>query len=131
MTKRSPFCREDGFTLVEIIITLAIMAVTLPVLLQVFSSVARNQALMDNRMTALYLLKFQMAEIEMNGFPEVGPNSGEFGENSAFQWQSTVTDMESEVIEGLRKVELTISWQHLEKVRSISMFTYMADRQIQ
>ena len=131
MQKRLISCREDGFTLVEILVTLAILAVTLPALLQVFSSTSRNQLLSDNQITALYLLKFQMAEIEMAGYPEVGQNSGEFGADSAFQWQSNVEEIQSEEIQGLRKVELTVTWQQSEKVRSISMFTYIADRQVQ
>ena len=56
---------KDGFTLVEILVTLTILAAALPALLQAFTAATRNQALSDNSTTALYLLKFRMAEIEM------------------------------------------------------------------
>ncbi len=82
-------------------------------------------------MTALYLLKFKMAEIEMNGFPETGQNSGEFGEDSFFQWQSSIQDVESEEFDGLRRIEVSIAWEHLGKPQSISMYTFIADRAIQ
>lgn len=131
MRKFSFFNRKDGFTFAEILVTITIMAAVLPALLKVFNDVSRNQGLTDNRMTALYLLKFKMAEIEMNGFPETGQSSGEFGENSIFQWQSSIQDVESEEFDGLRRIELSIAWEHLGKPQSISMYTFIADRAIQ
>ncbi len=123
--------REQGFTLVEILVTLTILSAVLPALLQVFASATRNQALADDNTTALYLLKFRMAEIEMSGYPDVGEETGEFGDNSRYQWRSVVEDMEPEQIQGVRRVQVTVSWQHLGKARSMAMSTFIADRQIQ
>ncbi len=131
MKSLSFFHHEKGFTFAEILVTITIMAAVLPALLKVFHDVSRNQGLTDNRMTALYLLKFKMAEIEMNGFPETGQSSGEFGEGSIFQWQSTIQDIESEEFDGLRRLELTITWEHFGNPHSISMYTFIADRAIQ
>ena len=50
MTKRVIFSHEEGFTLAEIIVTIAIMAAILPALLKVFSETTRNVALSDNRL---------------------------------------------------------------------------------
>jgi type II secretory pathway pseudopilin PulG len=130
MTKPSIFSREDGFTFAEILVTVAIMAAVLPALLKVFGDTARNVALSDYRVTALYLLETQMSEIEMSGFPDVGQQNDVIGD-SIFEWQSLITDVESDEIFGLRKVELTISWEHLGKLQSIGTFTYMADREMQ
>lgn len=131
MKKSSIFYREEGFTLAEILVTIAIMAAILPALLKVFSDTPRNIAFSDHRMTALYLIKSQMTQIEMNGFPDVGQQGDVFGGDSIFEWQSVVTDVESDTIQGLRRVELTVSWEHLQKAQSITMYTYIADRQIQ
>lgn len=120
-----------GFTLVEILVTLAILSAVLPSLLQVFASAARNQALSDDNTTALYLLKFRMAEIEMSGYPDVGEETGEFGDNSRYQWRSVVEDIEAEQIQGIRRVQVTVLWQHLGKERSMAMSTFISDRQIQ
>ncbi len=127
--KRSGSTKEDGFTLVEILVTLAILAAVLPALLNAFASAARNQALSDNSTTALYLLKFQMAQIEMEGFPDVGEASGEFGENSRYRWDSVVEDIESEDIENVRRVQVTVTWIHKSRERSMAMTTFVADRQ--
>ena len=131
MINRLFHAHEDGFTLAEILVTIAIMAAILPALLKVFSDTTHNTGQSDNRITALYLLKSKMAEIEASGYPETGQQSDVFGGNSIFEWQFTVSDVESEEIIGLRKIEVTVSWEQLGKAQSITMFTYMANREIQ
>ena len=128
------FCRssddKDGFTLLEIIITLAILSLALPTLLRSFTEAAKGQALAENRTTALYLLKFRMAAIEAEGYPDIGEEEGEFGEDSRFRWHSEVQDVESDEIEGLRLVTVSVTWQERGKERLISTSTYLAERQM-
>lgn len=120
--------REDGFTLVEILVTLTILSIALPVLMYSFRNAAHGQALSENQTTAVYLLKFRMAEIELGGYPDIGEGDGEFGENSRFRWHSSVQDVTSDEIQNLRRITVTIMWQEQGKEKSISMSTYMADR---
>lgn len=120
----------NGFTLIEIVVTLAILSLALPTLLRSFTEAAKGQALAENRTTALYLLKFRMAEIEAEGYPDIGEEEGEFGEDSRFRWRSDVQDVDSEEIEGLRLVTVTVTWQERGRERLISTSTYLADRQI-
>ncbi len=128
--KDAPLKEEDGFTLVEILVTLTILAAAIPALLQAFTTATRNQALSDNSTRAVYLLKFRMAEIEMAGYPDVGQESGEFGENTRYSWRSVVQDIESEEVENIRRVTVTVTWQHKNSERSMAMSTFMADRQM-
>ena len=121
---------KNGFTLIEIVITLAILSLALPTLLRSFTEAAKGQALAENQTTALYLLKFRLAAIEAEGYPDIGEEEGEFGEDSRFRWYSEVQDVESEEIEGLRLVTVTVTWQERGKERLISTSTYLADRQI-
>ena len=130
LIKYSTEREKDGFTLVEILVTLTILAAAIPALLQAFTTATRNQALSDNSTTALYLLKFRMAEIEMEGYPDAGQESGEFGENTRYLWRSVVEDIESEEVENIRRVTVTVTWQHKNRERSMSMSTFMADRQM-
>ena len=121
---------KNGFTLIEIVVALAILSLALPALLRSFTEAAKGQALAENRTTALYLLKFRMAAIEAEGYPDIGEEDGEFGEDSRFRWHSDVQDVESEEIEGLRLVTVTVTWQERGAERFISTSTYLADRQI-
>ena len=120
--------RENGFTLVEILVTLTVLSTALPVLMYSFRNAAHGQALSENQTTAVYLLKFRMAEIELVGYPDIGEDDGEFGENSRFRWHSSVQDVTSDEIENLRRITVTVMWQELGKEKAISMSTYMADR---
>lgn len=131
MPRRHAFSHEAGYTLAEILVTIAIMAAILPALLKVFSDISKNIGKSDHSITALYLLQSKMEEIEANGFPEVGNENDVFGGNSIFEWQTVVSDIETEEMLALRKVELTVTWEHLNKMNSISMFSYMADRAVQ
>ena len=70
-----------------------------------------------------------MAQIEMEGFPDSGESSGEFGENSRYRWNSIIEDIESEEVENVRRVQVTVTWQHKNRERSMSMTTFVADRQ--
>ena len=121
---------ERGFTLIEIVVTLAILGLAMPALLHSFTQAAKGQALSENMTTALYLLKFRMAEIEVEGYPDIGEDDGEFGENSRYRWHSQVQDVESEEIDGLRQVTVTVTWQERGREKSIAMNTYLADRQM-
>ena len=120
-----------GYTLVEILVTLAVLSTALPALMYSFRNAAQGQALSENRTTALYLLKFRMAEIALGGYPDIGEEDGEFGENSRFRWRSKVQDVVSDEIENLRLITVTLTWQERGTEESISMNTYMADREKQ
>ena len=112
---------DNGFTLVEILVTLTVLSVALPVLMYSFRNAANGQALSENR----------MAEIALGGYPDIGEEEGEFGENSRFRWHSKIEDVVSDEIEGLRLISVTLTWQEQGREESISMSTYMADREKQ
>ena len=122
---------NSGFTLIEIVVTLAILSLGLPVLLQSFSNAANNQRNSQDKTTAMYLIKNRMAQIELEGYPDIGQESGDFGENSPYRWRSEVHDVVSdEFEEGLRAVNVTITWLERGKDESTSMITYIANRQM-
>lgn len=122
---------NSGFTLIEIVVTLAILSLGLPVLLQSFSNAANNQRNSQDKTTAMYLIKTRMAQIELEGYPDIGQESGDFGENSPYRWRSEVHDVVSdEFEEGLRAVNVTVTWLERGKDESTSMITYIANRQM-
>ena len=68
--------------------------------------------------------------MRLKAIRDIGEEEGEFGEDSRFRWHSDVQDVESEEIEGLRLVTITVTWQERGEERFISTSTYLADRQI-
>jgi len=119
---------QRGFTLLEIVVALTISAIALPVLLQAFSQGTKNYSLIENKATAIYLLKLKMAEIEMEGYPELGADEGDFAADSRFKWASEVTETDTE---GLRQLTVTIFWQERGQERTVQLSTYISDRSIE
>jgi general secretion pathway protein I len=123
------FLRNNkGFTLLEIVVAMAIAAMTLPGLLRAFSDGVRSYSLIENKTTAYYLLRLKMGQVEMAGYPEVGSDEGDFGTDSRFKWATEVTESDTE---GLREVKVTILWQERGQERTILLSTYMSDRSIE
>ena len=119
---------QGGFSLLEVVVALSIAAIVLPVLIRAFSLGTRNQALIENRTTALYLLKLRMSEIEMLGELETGTEEGEFGTNSRFSWSSDIAESNTE---GLYQVTVTVFWQERGREKSVELSTYIADKSIE
>jgi len=119
---------QGGFSLLEVVVALTIAAIVLPVLIRAFSLGMRNQALIENRTTALYLLKLRMSEIEMLEEHETGTEDGEFGTNSRFKWSSDTSETNTE---RLYQVSVTVYWQERGREKSVELTTYIADKNIE
>ena len=119
---------QRGFTLLEIIVALTIAALSLPPLLQAFSMGTKRQSMIENKTTALYLLKLRMSEIEMIGELEAGSEEGEFGSNSRFKWNSDISESDTD---GLYEVKVTVFWQEMGQEKSVELTTYISSRDIE
>lgn len=86
-------CREKGFSLLELMVAIAIFGTSVAALLAVHSAAARHEAHARNLYTAAALLRLSLAEVELAGYPEVGEEEGGYGEDfPGFRWRRTVTD---------------------------------------
>jgi len=126
LLRKRTYKKQHGFTLIEIVISLAILAMALPPLMRAFSLATSWQSSSQNETTAANLLKYKMSEIEIAGYPEeTVEDEDEFGEESRFRWASKIQETDTE---GLRMVIITISWEERGAERSMSASTYMADK---
>ncbi|MBM3215380.1 prepilin-type N-terminal cleavage/methylation domain-containing protein [Candidatus Poribacteria bacterium] len=116
--------RDDGYTLIEILASLAIIGLVLPIVMMAFMNSARSRSVSVGRTTAAYLLRDKLAELEATGVPEPGEDAGEFEEGSRYQWSTSVTETD---VEGLFDVVVTISWMEQGLQREYAVRTYMAD----
>ena len=119
--------RDDGFTLLEVLVAFAILAIALGVLMQVFSSGLNTANVAERYAWATSLAESHLASIGADEPLRVGEESGELGRG--FRWVRTVTayydDDHAEDIDGLRlyDVEVTVRWQEPSKTRSVSLRT--------
>jgi general secretion pathway protein I len=113
---------NSGFTLLEVLIAVVILGSTLAVLL---SSVNRNLILASdskNLSIARMLAQNKMSEIELEGYPDLKEEEGEFKEYPEFKWYLSVTPLKiSSLDTDIRVVRLLITWDNENKDFEITL----------
>ncbi len=111
---------RSGFTLLEIMIALAVVSISFVVLLGL-----RNRDIVlaeySRHITVSTLLARQkITEVSVEGFPDLGSSDGGFGETyPEFKWRQEVRQTPFDVV---RELELSVVWK--EGVREeVSRFT--------
>ena len=120
--------RQRGFSLIEILVAFTILALTLGVLLKIFSSNLRLAAVSDDYATAVLVAESVLAELSVGELQE-GHSSDTF--NDRFRWSAQISefqpDEEQLLIEHLPltpyHIELTVEWGDEIRSRSLTMNT--------
>ena len=102
---------SGGFTLLEVVIAVAIVGVALMMLL---SSVNRNldiAAKSRDAQIAALLAQQMLTDIELEGFPDIREEAGEFINHPGFTWFVSVLPYNLSVVEtNIRIVRVLIVW---------------------
>ena len=113
--------RRKGFTLLEVIIAVAIMGASLAILLGavnrhlVLASESKNQSI------AQTLAQQKITEIELEGYPEVGQEQGVFEEFPGFNWYVNILPYDIEQLgTEIRIVMVDIGWDEGNKVFKVA-----------
>jgi len=111
----SPEAKSSGFTLLEVMIALAIIAIALVAALgsQSQSVSLANEAKFTTTVTLLAQRK--IAELEAKDAKDLISDGGDFGEDfPGYRWQSVITDLAMEGFEEaskhVKRIGLTVSW---------------------
>lgn len=99
--------RERGFTLIEILIAMAILAIAMGALLQSAARNAANTASLRDRTIAQWVAANKLAELQaMNAWLPIGKKKGEVEMAGAtWYWQTDVLKVNDE---DLRRVEVSV-----------------------
>jgi general secretion pathway protein I len=122
-----PPARQEspGFTLLEVMIALSILAVTFVVLLGL-----RNRDILQHQEAryltqATLLAQQKISDVEMAGFPEMGVSSGTFPEpDDIFDWAETVS---STPFDFAHEVRIDVSWKDGEHRNAVALVTFVMD----
>jgi general secretion pathway protein I len=99
--------RQKGFTLVEILVSLAILSIILGALIQTAGTNASNAARLRDRAVAEWVASNRLAELQLaESFPETGSRTGDeemFG--NRWYWKTIVQKVEDE---DLRRVDIEV-----------------------
>ena len=113
---------DDGFSLLEVLVAVAILGAGLTVLL---GAVNRNLIMASesrNISIAGLLAQRKMAEVELEGYPEIRQEQGQFEDAPDFNWFLSVVPYEIPSLDTeIRIVILRITWDDGKKDFQVSM----------
>ncbi len=125
--------KRKGFTLIEVLVALAITAISLVALLRLLVTNINTMDTASCLSRASLIGNTKLAEIVSGGYPKNGTESGRIkyeDNNLVFNWQINITDEKPEKLEkinlhGLRKVSVRVMWNQGRSEKEISMSKYI------
>jgi general secretion pathway protein I len=105
---------DRGFTLIETLIAISILAISLVTLLQLFSGGLRSSTLSDEYTRGIFHAREKMDEILLAGELTEGVIGGEF--DDGFKWRAEALRLNSEEARGVRlpfrafNIKVDIMW---------------------
>lgn len=116
----------QGFSLMEVLFTVALLAVSLTTLLQGISQGLQSLQRAERLAAAAHLAQKKMAELELKEFKIGAQNSGKFASAPGFRWEVDIHEptMEQAKEFNISQVDLIIFWQEGKQKRQIKVTTY-------
>jgi prepilin-type N-terminal cleavage/methylation domain-containing protein len=125
--RHSNFRRRGAFTLVEIIVSIAIIAALLPPILYGLNLAAKVSSVARNRSQASILAQQKLDELLVND-PST-PQSGDFGDQyPQFTWSSDVLDRSDiptvdNLTNTMQELDVTITWKQDGQPKTLTLGT--------
>jgi general secretion pathway protein I len=139
-TKRSPACtcgpssaqarRRRGFTLIEVLATLLLMAIVLPAVMEGVSIALANASMARQRTEASTVAQAQMALLLATNQWNGGVLAGDVVSNGAtYHWQANVAAWPDDTTTvSLMQVDMVVSWTARNAKQSVTLSTITYDR---
>ncbi|MCS6897683.1 MAG: type II secretion system protein GspI [Nitrospira sp.] len=129
-------CSQSGFTLLEVMLAIALLAVALPILLGLRNFDVDLHQRARELTTATLLAQEKLLETELAGLYPIGETAGEFRtaplgaspitpaaeRPSGYRWKQTIAPTPFELI---REVRVTISWLRGTSEETVEVSTYV------
>jgi prepilin-type N-terminal cleavage/methylation domain-containing protein len=123
-----------GFTLLEVMVAVAILGVSLVLTLQLFGGALYSTSLSRHYTEATFLARHKLEELSLDKELPLGSQEGDFEEEySAYKWQAEighydvpqlkVTPEEVPAIPQVVQIRLKVSWEERGKTHNIELVT--------
>ena len=122
---------NKGFSLLELIIAIAVLAVGLVGVLQIFPIGLRASQRAGMMTKAAFLAQNKIEDIKLAGFDaitELPPKIPLSGKDGDFEWNIKIDDVNLEGVENtseMRKVTVILTWPERNTTRSKEFITYV------
>jgi type II secretion system protein I len=114
---------EEGFTLLEVMVSLAIIALTFPLMLSLINRQVGVHLWSERTTIGILLAQEKMVETELGGPPAIGYTEGDFGERyPSFRWKREVR---STLVEKVREVFVRVMWGTAAHPEDVTLTTYV------
>lgn len=119
------FHGRRGFTLIEVLATLMLLAIVFPVMMQGITVAGSVADAARRRTEATGLAQSKLAEIVATGQWQQGNLSGDFGSDwPAYRWEATVQPWALDnTNESLQQIDLRVIWTARGREYSVSVTT--------
>jgi prepilin-type N-terminal cleavage/methylation domain-containing protein len=115
--------RAGGFTFIELLATVVLIAIIMPVAMHCIGLCTRLGGLSRRQIEAASLAKTQMTELIATGDWTSGDQKGTFGDDwPAFEWEAVVTNWTDST---MRQLDVTVSWLAQGKQRGVTLSTLL------
>ncbi|MDP2911125.1 MAG: prepilin-type N-terminal cleavage/methylation domain-containing protein [Candidatus Omnitrophota bacterium] len=122
---------KKGFSLLELIIAIAVLAVGLVGVLQIFPIGLRASQRAGMMTKAAFLAQNKIEDVKLAGFDaitELPPKIPLSGKDGDFEWNIKIDDVNLEGVENsseMRKVTVILTWPERNTTRSKEFITYI------
>ncbi|KPK39575.1 MAG: hypothetical protein AMJ78_08295 [Omnitrophica WOR_2 bacterium SM23_29] len=131
MLKLKNLSRNKGYLLLEAIVSIAIIAIGLAIILRSFTSSLRASKISQEYLIASYILKDKIWELEEKANRESGLIESEATEqipNTNYTLESKIKRITES--DPLNEVKATISWQSGNRNEKIEVVTYLKYKEV-
>lgn len=113
--------RRSGLTLVEVLATISVVSIVIPVVMQGISISTGLASVTRQRSEAVMLAQSKLDELLVSGDWQAAELSGDFApEYPNYQWQAVVSDWEEM---DMQQVELVVTWSSRGTEREVRLGT--------
>jgi general secretion pathway protein I len=123
---------KRGFTLIEIMAAISIIAIVLVSVYKLHAQTLAMNTEVRFYATAAMLAQKKMAEIESKSREDMSADSGDFGEEFPnYNWNIVIDDVVSKalgnVAENLKRIDITISFNNDEYTYNLRSYRFLQD----